>query len=200
MAQKIGPPLGVTAQPRPARPEKIFAGGGNLPATRTSCGMKGRDPAPRTRVGRTTVPHLKRAVVIAATTGAIAAAAVPAWAAAGPSAAPSAAPTSVTGSAPRATPVPSAPVTRAPANAGPSTVPAPRTSGAPTAAPEPAGTGDPSATPAPAAPGAPRPSATPELAHTGGSDSTNAALGALAVGLVGLGAGTLFVVRRRALR
>ncbi|RSS99987.1 LAETG motif-containing sortase-dependent surface protein, partial [Streptomyces sp. WAC05374] len=44
------------------------------------------------------------------------------------------------------------------------------------------------------------PSTDPELAHTGGSSATNAAIGAGAVGLIGLGAGTVYVVRRRALR
>ncbi|MGX6743331.1 LAETG motif-containing sortase-dependent surface protein [Streptomyces peucetius] len=124
--------------------------------------------------------YLKRAVVTAAATGALAAIAVPAWASAGPSATPSAAPTAVTSVPPSATPsaVPT-PVTSVPPSATPSAVPTPVTS---------------------SAPGDAQPSAGPELAHTGGSSATTAAIGAGAAGLVVLGAGTLFVVRRRALR
>ncbi|RSS50010.1 LAETG motif-containing sortase-dependent surface protein, partial [Streptomyces sp. WAC06614] len=47
------------------------------------------------------------------------------------------------------------------------------------------------------APGAP---AAGELAHTGSSNATNAALGAGAALLIAGGAGTLFAVRRRAAR
>ncbi|MEU6521707.1 LAETG motif-containing sortase-dependent surface protein [Streptomyces sp. NPDC046924] len=140
--------------------------------------------------------YLKRAVVTAVATGALAAIAVPAWATAESSATPSAAPS---------------PVTSLPPNATPSAAPTPDASlpadAVPSAAPSVAPTPDVSLPPNDAkpipdvsnAPGATQSSAEPELAHTG-SDSTAAAIGAGAAGLVALGGGALFVVRRRALR
>ncbi len=133
-------------------------------------------PCPRPDSGETTVHYLKRAVVTVVATGALAAIAVPAWADAGPGATPSAAPSPVTGLPSDAT-KPS-PVTSLPPGATSSAAPTPVTSVPPSGASS---------------------AAQSELAQTG-SSTTTAAMGAGAAGLVVLGAGALFIVRRRALR
>ncbi|PWI10370.1 hypothetical protein DIZ27_12210 [Streptomyces sp. NWU339] len=197
---------------RPRRPpgpgRKFFAEGGNLPHTRTSCREKGMISCPRRTSGETALSYLKRAVVTAVATGALAATAVPAWATAEPSATPSVASSPVTSlppsAAPSAAPTPDASL---PPSAAPSAAPTPDASLPPSAtssaAPSPVTSLPPNDTkPIPdvsSAPGATQSSTEPELAHTG-SDSTTVAIGAGAAGLVALGAGALFVVRRRALR
>jgi hypothetical protein len=183
---------------------KNFGNRGNLPATRTSCGVK----ALPQRLRSTTTPgvmeyhvqNLKRAVVTTVAATVLAGLATPvAWAASSPSVVPSVAPAPAQSPAPSDAAAPAPAQSPAPSDA---VAPAPAQSPAPSdaVAPAPAQSPAPSDAAAPAPAQSPAPSDAAELAHTGASSATNAVIGAGAAGLIAVGAVAVFVVRRRALR
>ncbi|MGW0390643.1 LAETG motif-containing sortase-dependent surface protein [Streptomyces sp. NPDC003042] len=147
----------------------------------------------------------RAAAVVTAAVGVAVALGGPAFAAQGASAVP----TPAVSTAPSAAPSPTSsakpsPVPSMPGSAKPSPVPTMPGSAKPSPVPSMPGSAKPSAVPSPtgsATPGsAPQPSTAPagnELAHTG-SSATTTALAAGAAGLVAVGAGALYTVRRRA--